>query len=369
MKSALVALLASASLTGCFNLPKSLGEKSSGYAYVPLDPLAVETVPGANCAKVADEKGRRMEVGKGFIYLDTLLALPDNAVRIAIREIDAKSNLSFGASSVGLAGSRYQVVLDYINVDTSNIPFYLDVDVIEETIRAETIIPLPSTINKRVVVNSVKRLNQFELEGRLSAPERLVSSGDPRGGQFEIGPGRRGRILAKLDGVYNIPVYVGVGLRLTADIQVLTGTVNLSSLTSIAASVEAKSATGSLVVQTLGITGSQVSTSLPLPSEINQTTVQNAILALGGIKAVVATAEKGITVTPRVTGIYLPVDNGTQELVNRLVSELARSPIPWERACIPRPAQVSSPRESHPQALPEPDVNLSIHPAPIVQSS
>ena len=32
-------------------------------------------------------------------------------------------------------------------------------------------------------------------------------------------------------------------------------------------------------------------------------------------------------------------------------------------------ARVSSPRESHPQALPEPDVNLSIHPAPIVQSS
>jgi len=31
--------------------------------------------------------------------------------------------------------------------------------------------------------------------------------------------------------------------------------------------------------------------------------------------------------------------------------------------------EVSSPRESHPQALPEPDVNLSIHPAPIVQSS
>ena len=35
----------------------------------------------------------------------------------------------------------------------------------------------------------------------------------------------------------------------------------------------------------------------------------------------------------------------------------------------PCPAEVSSPRESHPQALPEPDVNLSIHPAPIVQSS
>ena len=30
--------------------------------------------------------------------------------------------------------------------------------------------------------------------------------------------------------------------------------------------------------------------------------------------------------------------------------------------------EVSSPRESHPQALSEPDVNLSAHPAPIIQS-
>jgi hypothetical protein len=29
--------------------------------------------------------------------------------------------------------------------------------------------------------------------------------------------------------------------------------------------------------------------------------------------------------------------------------------------------KVSSPRESHPQALAEPDVNLSAHPAPIIQ--
>ncbi len=30
-------------------------------------------------------------------------------------------------------------------------------------------------------------------------------------------------------------------------------------------------------------------------------------------------------------------------------------------------AEVSSPGESHPQALSEPDVNLSAHPAPIIQ--
>jgi hypothetical protein len=31
--------------------------------------------------------------------------------------------------------------------------------------------------------------------------------------------------------------------------------------------------------------------------------------------------------------------------------------------------EVSSPGESHPQALSEPDVNLSAHPAPIIQST
>jgi len=41
----------------------------------------------------------------------------------------------------------------------------------------------------------------------------------------------------------------------------------------------------------------------------------------------------------------------------------------YTSASILVPREVSSPRESHPQALPEPDVNLSIHPAPIVQSS
>jgi hypothetical protein len=131
-----------------------------------------------------------------------------------------------------------------------------------------------------------------------------------------------------------IPVYVGVGLRLTADLQVLRGTINLSSIGAIAAGVEAGKASGSLVVQTLGVTGKQVATSLPLPSELNQTTVQNAILSLDSIKAIIFDSQNTV-VTPRVTGIYLPIRNGTEDLVNRIVSELARSPIPWYRPCVP----------------------------------
>jgi hypothetical protein len=40
-----------------------------------------------------------------------------------------------------------------------------------------------------------------------------------------------------------------------------------------------------------------------------------------------------------------------------------------EDGFLPVQRQVSGAGESHPHALPEPDVNLSTHPAPIVQSS
>ena len=48
----------------------------------------------------------------------------------------------------------------------------------------------------------------------------------------------------------------------------------------------------------------------------------------------------------------------------------AGSPLPAMPTCalhVPSARKLSSPGESHPQALPEPDVNLSAHPAPIVQ--
>ena len=32
--------------------------------------------------------------------------------------------------------------------------------------------------------------------------------------------------------------------------------------------------------------------------------------------------------------MYLPIRNGDEELVNRIVSELAREPIPWSVDCV-----------------------------------
>jgi hypothetical protein len=50
-------------------------------------------------------------------------ALPDNAVRIAVASLDKSGQVSFGPVQIGTSGNSYQVVLDYINVDTANIYF------------------------------------------------------------------------------------------------------------------------------------------------------------------------------------------------------------------------------------------------------
>lgn len=305
MKSALMVLVFLAS-SGCgsvnsyLRLPESEGERNASYSYIPLDPLPVLSIAGQSCGPHFGADVAQMinlaDDGAKFKLKNLLDSLPDNAVRMAIKQISGGAKISLGASSVGSEGSRYQVILDYINVDSTNIRFRIG----KSTTAGLEVIRIPDSI-----------------ELRSESQSKFLSERDKTGGEI---------------GNTVIPVYVGVGLRLTADIKVIKGNINLASLGAIAASVEAGNASGSLVVQTIGVTGKQVSVSLPMPSELNQTTVQTAILSLGSIKAIIYD-EKSSIVTPRVTGIYLPVPDASEELVNRIVSELARYPIPWTRAC------------------------------------
>ena len=265
-----------------------------------IDPLPVWVTDGPECQRDYQKEGHPLL--PGYKLKAILDSLPDNAVRIAVKEYDAKGKLAYGASSVGSEGKRYQVILDYINVDATNIRFSLKTAVTEQG------------GEKLLDVLEVARASEKEY-----IPDDQLKRYTPE--QIE-----------RVKGNIVIPVYVGVGLRLTADLQVIKGNINLSSLGAIAAEVQAGKASGTLVVQTLGVTGKQVSTSLPLPSELNQTTVQNAILSLGSIKAIIYDSQS-TTVTPRVTGMYLPIRNGTEDLVNRIVSESAREPIQWRRPC------------------------------------
>lgn len=105
---------------------------------------------------------------------------------------------------------------------------------------------------------------------------------------------------------------------------------NISGIGVIGAEAEADRLKGSLVVQTLGVNGKSVAAALPIQSELNRTTAQNAIVAVGSIKALLYSPE---TITsPRVVGLYLPFPGG-KALVNALISELSKERVEWYRAC------------------------------------
>lgn len=248
--------------------PKTQAEVFSGYSYVPLDPLPVSVGVDEKC--------------EGPIP-PILSRLPDTAVRIAVRQLSGKGSIGFGPAQLGAEGNSYQIILDYINADVVNVPF---------------------------------KYRGGDLAKGI-APTHLVRI-------EKTNPGATDQLV--------IPVYVGIGLRLTANVTVRKGTVNLGSLGALAAAAEAEQVTGSLIVQTLGITGKQVTSSLPLPSELNPTTIQNAIQALGAVKAIVYD-QANTVVTPRVTGIYNPLPTNDPRTVNQIVSQLAMDQIYWWYWC------------------------------------
>lgn len=278
MRNSVVALVAVA-LSGCAGIlppPQTPAAFFSGYSYVPLDPLPVKVVDGPNC-------------GAGRPRGSLLASLPDNAVRIAVRQVSGSGSLGFGPAQLGYQGNSYEVVLDYINADVANL--------------------------------------RFAYEGTIGGS----AAGDARAAVTlnRIDDGERSAIGRK---EVVIPVYVGVGLRLSAMVTVHKGSVNLSSLGALSAKAEAGQVTGSLIVQTLGITGGKVTTALPLPSELNPTTIQAAIVTLGAVKALIPD-QPGTVLKPRVTGIYNPIQNANQAIIHQIVSKLAETPIEWAQDC------------------------------------
>lgn len=290
--AALATLLGGCSTVG-LDLPRSIGENNSDYSYIPLDPLPVNRSRVLQCD------------GYGKATSDILSELPDNAVRVAIDDLSLNSNTTLGPVSIGAGGGNYRVVLDYISADTVNV-----------------------------------RMRITNQSGDIRGLFAAGNDANGLGGSFlvhRIGNNESMAPLTANDVDVVIPVYVGVGLRLTALVETRRGGINLSSLGAIAAAVDADRASGSLTVQTIGINGSQVAAALPLPSELNTESVQNAILSLGSIKGMIYN-RTATNITPRVVGIYNPLPTNDRRLINAIVSELASEPIDW-RICQP-PADV-----------------------------
>jgi hypothetical protein len=193
-----------------------------------------------------------------------LAALPDETMRLAVGSYNVSGGVSYGPASSSYSKGEYVVILDYTKCTT--VPVYALADE-----------------NNQVT------------------------------------------ILEDDDAAGVVPVYAGVGLRLKANITVQKGSVNLGSLMALGAAVEADQASGSLVVQTLGISGESISNLLPMPSEISVSTIQNCIVALGSIKAKMH--EEDTQITPRIIGFNTSMGTNevlTASFVNQLMNHHAR---------------------------------------------
>jgi hypothetical protein len=191
-------------------------------------------------------------------------AMPDETMRIAVGTITGNSGISFGPAKTGIEGKNYVVVLDYIKFCTSSFGVMIVED--DET--------------KQRVATIVEK----------SAGADIV-----------------------------VPVYIGVGLRLTANIYIKKGSVDLGSLFALGIAAKAEQITGTLVIQTLGVSGPEISGLIPMPGEISETSIQNAILALASIKAKIYDIKTNIT--PRIVGVYNNLGGG-EDTINGFISSL-----------------------------------------------
>ena len=315
-------------------LPATLGEIYSSYTYIPFDPLAVSTTPGDSCNNC------RICTSCDSIssYKSLLESFPDQTVRLSIEKFELDGSISYGNFVTAKAKNEtYRVTLDYINADVSQVPFLIKCEKVDVPIKEKGFLGLSCVTN-------IKTARKCEIKPDVRFKYRKKDDSLYKD---------TGSVLKKQRSVlndamnpeikdvgweqYTVPVYIGVGLRIVAKVTTLDSDVSLSGLGAIAGEVKAGRLEGNLTVQTLGITGKSVAAALPLPGEINETTIQNAIMSIGSIKAQLYAeneTSKDIIISPRVVGIYKPFLGG-EEVVNQIISELSRERVKWHRPCKP----------------------------------
>lgn len=81
------------------------------------------------------------------------------------------------------------------------------------------------------------------------------------------------------------PVRVGVGMRIIANITTTKANVDLGSLFAIAFAAKAGYLNGQIEVVKIGIDSSELNLILPPPTDINDTSLQNALQAVAAVRA------------------------------------------------------------------------------------
>jgi hypothetical protein len=228
--------------------------------------------------------------------------------------------------------------LDYVNVDALPVDFY-----IRKYVRERVTGPSGASGDSVRAHNILTPVApSAEVVGYEAVIPDITGDSVRRNSQIAL-------LLGSRYDLVTIPIYIGIGMRLSADIRALKGGIKLTSLGGIAADAEASSVSGTLTVQTLGITGKAIATALPLPSKLDQTTVENGILALGSSRAAIygnSGPNGDVVTTPRVVGLYSPVGSDPR-LINAIYSELSRAQPVWRHPCDPSKTAPPIPGPAH----------------------
>ncbi|MDR4460554.1 MAG: hypothetical protein MRJ67_08570 [Nitrospirales bacterium] len=268
---------------------------------------------------------------------DLLRALPHETMRLAIGKINRNGSISYTPVAVLSKDETYIVVLDYIKFYPRplQITFNQRKEVeVKEPVEQETKVsgPIKTSVRIREVPDPLSGFHRTQNSTELpSEPHRCsnqqgTSAGNNRGEQSDM----------------TLPVYLGIGLRLKATVLVHDTSVNLAGLFGLSVAAQEKRLTGSLQIQTLGISGSSITPLIPMPRELNVSTVQQAIQALATIKSKIydvalispnQNALRGqgapsqtnfsVTIAPSIVGVdnYIGTPASTEGIISLLLEE------------------------------------------------
>lgn len=276
-------------LSGCSNWFAS-ATTSYDSGYLPLGPMSIcyKNPPDTMIKK--GHKGDRL-----------LCYFPDTAMRMGVYESSGSANGTYGTVKLGTEGHSYTVVLDYTQSTTLQLSLHVD--------KSEELDPEKIT-DRKVKAALLSKLDHGMHPGwKFDVPDDMKFATDTN------------KSITKPTDLV-IPVYVGVGCRLRADITVVKGSVDLSSLATIGAAVSAGKATGTLSLQVIGINGQAINSSLTIPQKIDDTTIQNTLMSVGVVKA--KTYDDATEIAPRIIGIESPFPL-TGEQRAQIISLLLRS--------------------------------------------
>lgn len=327
--SIVLSSLQGCSLSSFTAKPTTLGEASSGYTYIPIDPSKVHISTESCNIKYSDFGGGE----KGRVKLLDLL--PDNTVRMSMEATDQNGNITYGVAKVDAVGAAYKLTADYVNSDTVNKSVWIRKTLLFEETEGERStfflntkfnmqterrpIPFAGSTHFHAISGDSKHFKESKALLGTEKYEVISFSED-------VSVKKRTELRLQEFEEFNVPVYVGVGLRVIAEGTSLSSDSKISGIGVIGIEAEAKRVMGSLTVQTLGVNSQAVASALPVQSELSRTTAENAFVAIGSIKAMLHQPET--KTSPRVVGLYLPFPGG-KPLVNAIISELSRNPVKW----------------------------------------